>query len=495
MEKRLKKAEELLDEIIKLSPGAIYQFRLYPDGRSSMTLTSEKLAHLFELNEKEFKNIENDTTILFSKIHPEDIDEVNEKINTSFTTLLELDLNFRILLHRKKIRWVKVLANPKRLEDNSVLWNGYARDITKQINTENELKTIQDRYKYAIEAANDGLWDWNLKTNEVYYSPRWKEMLGFKNHELEGTVEDWQKRVHPDDILKTYEDLQRYFDGKDEAYTNKHRVLCKDGSYKWILDRGKFVNEGEDNKRMVGTHTDINQQIEYENLLKERNQDLENFALITSHDLQEPLNSIISFIDLFKESDSQLDDLGKQSIDTIEKMAYRMKSFITDLLEYTKVVGKQKIFTTFPIKRLFDNLKFDLNSIIEKNKVVINFEVEDIKIRAVENDLLKVFQNIVINSIKYQSKNNKPVININLENLKTEYLFKIQDNGIGIEPKYYDDIFNVFNRLHTRKEFEGSGLGLSFCKKVIEFHSGKIWVESKLGEGSTFYFSIPKNVT
>ena len=494
MEKTLKNAEELLDEIIKLSPGAIYQFRLYPDGRSSMTLTSEKLAHLFELNEKEFKNIENDTTILFSKIHPEDIDEVNEKINKSFTTLLELELIFRVLLHRKKIKWVKVLANPKRLEDNSVLWNGYARDITKQINTENELKTIQDRYKYAIEAANDGLWDWNLKTNEVYYSPRWKEMLGFKNHELEGTVEDWQKRVHPDDILKTYEDLQRYFDGKDEAYTNKHRVLCKDGSYKWILDRGKFVNEGEDNKRMVGTHTDINQQIEYENLLKEQNQNLENFALLTSHDLQEPLNSIISFIDLFKESDSQLDDLGKQSIDTIEKMAYRMKSFITDLLEYAKI-GKQKIFTTFPIKRLFDNLKFDLNSIIEKNKVVINFEVEDIKIRAVENDLLKVFQNIVINSIKYQSKNNKPVININLENLKTEYLFKIQDNGIGIEPKYYDDIFNVFNRLHTRKEFEGSGLGLSFCKKVIEFHSGKIWVESKLGEGSTFYFSIPKNVT
>ncbi len=452
------------------------------------------MADLLELNEEEFKNIENDTTILLSKIHPEDIDEVKEKINTSFISLLELEINFRLLLHKKKIRWVKVLANPKRLEDNSVLWYGYARDITKGINIENNLKTIQNRYKYAIEAAKDGLWDWDLKTNEVYYSPRWKEMLGYKNHELEGTIEDWQKRVHPDDILKTYEDLQRYFDGKDEAYSNKHRVLCKDGSYKWILDRGKFVNEGEDNKRMVGTHTDINQQIEYENLLKEQNQELENFALITSHDLQEPLNSIISFIDLFKESDSQLDDLGKQSIDTIEKMAYRMKSFITDLLEYSKV-GKQKIFTTFPIKRLFENLKFDLNSIIEKNKVVINFEVEDIKIRAVENDLLKVFQNIVINSIKYQSKNNKPVININLENLNTEYLFKIQDNGIGIEPKYYDDIFNVFNRLHTRKEFEGSGLGLSFCRKVIEFHNGKIWVESKLGEGSTFYFSIPKNVT
>lgn len=493
MEKRLKKAEELLDEIIKLSPGAIYQFRVYPDGRSSLPLTTKKMADLLELNEEEFKNIENDTTILLSKIHPEDIDEVKEKINTSFISLLELEINFRLLLHKKKIRWVKVLANPKRLEDNSVLWYGYARDITKGINIENNLKTIQNRYKYAIEAAKDGLWDWDLKTNEVYYSPRWKEMLGYKNHELEGTIEDWQKRVHPDDILKTYEDLQRYFDGKDEAYSNKHRVLCKDGSYKWILDRGKFVNEGEDNKRMVGTHTDINQQIEYENLLKEQNQELENFALITSHDLQEPLNSIISFIDLFKESDSQLDDLGKQSIDTIEKMAYRMKSFITDLLEYSKV-GKQKIFTTFPIKRLFENLKFDLNSIIEKNKVVINFEVEDIKIRAVENDLLKVFQNIVINSIKYQSKNNKPVININLENLNTEYLFKIQDNGIGIEPKYYDDIFNVFNRLHTRKEFEGSGLGLSFCRKVIEFHNGKIWVESKLGEGSTFYFSIPKNV-
>lgn len=164
------------------------------------------------------------------------------------------------------------------------------------------LKDSEQRWKFALEGAKDGVWDWNLETNEVYFSSQWKAMLGFKNDEIQGSLEERSKRIHPDDLQTCYDDIQKHLNGEEEIYSNIHRAFCKDGSYKWILDRGKVVERDVNGKplRMVGTHTDLTERIEAEEQLNKKNKELEQFTYLSSHDLQEPLNTILSYSKLLE---------------------------------------------------------------------------------------------------------------------------------------------------------------------------------------------------
>jgi len=133
-----------------------------------------------------------------------------------------------------------------------------------------ELSTSEERLRFSLEGTGDGLWDWNLKTNEVYFSKRWKEMLGFQDNEIKGNLDEWKNRVHPQDLEKVYSDIKEHLEGKSDAYRNEHRVKCKDGSYKWILDRGMIVSRDADGvaERMVGSHSDISQSKEYQHKIE-----------------------------------------------------------------------------------------------------------------------------------------------------------------------------------------------------------------------------------
>jgi len=492
MDNELKIQKDLLYKLSKQVPGFLYQYRLHPDGRSYVPYSSYQILDMFEVTPQDLENAKVDAAHLFAKIHPDDIEGVMQDIMKSFESLEELNLYFRIQLEKKGERWIHAQANPEKLEDESVLWHAYARDITQEKKIKQALSASEERWKFALEGAKDGVWDWNLETNDVFYSKQWKAMLGYQDHEIHGSFEDWESRVHPDDLEKCYADIQKHINGKTDMYSNIHRILCKDGSYKWILDRGKIFVDETNGKRMVGTHTDLTDRMEIEHKLKEKNKELEQFAYITSHDLQEPLNSIISFSNLLKESDSQLDDIGKKSVDIMEKMSYRMKDFIVDLLEYSRI-GKQKEITASSINSIIDNLKIDLNSLLQKNEAIINYEGEDINITCVKEEIIKVLQNLIVNGIKYQTPNNKPVITIEAKEKDTEVLISVKDNGIGIEKKYHSKIFDVFQRLHSRNTYEGTGIGLAYCKKVIEMHGGKIWLDSELGRGSIFYFTISKS--
>jgi len=231
---------------------------------------------------------------------------------------------------------------------------------------------------------------------------------------------------------------------------------------------------------------------QYLDQLKAKNKELEQFTYITSHDLQEPLNTIISFANLLQESNNKLDKIGNKSLEVIVRLSYRMKNFISSLLEYSRI-GIEKERSSVNIKKTIDNLMLDLHSLIQKENATINYIGPNLTIKAYENDLIKLFQNLIVNAIKYQNKDTLPVIIINAQEHVNEYLFSIEDNGIGIEKEYYEKIFEVFQRLHTRDKFEGTGIGLSYCKKIVEIHKGKIWLESQVGKGTIFYFTIAKN--
>ena len=238
-----------------------------------------------------------------------------------------------------------------------------------------------------------------------------------------------------------------------------------------------------------------NEEVEYrlKQMIKElkmSNQELERFAYVSSHDLKEPLRMIISFLQLLKSRYyNSLDQDANDFIDFAVEGAQRMDMMINDLLQFSRV-GNDREFKYLDCEIVVKNTISNLNQLIEDNDAEVVHGALP-KIHANEELMNQLFQNLIDNAIKYRRDVN-PCININSYENDDDHLFSVSDNGIGIEKQHLDRIFTVFQRLHSRDEYEGTGIGLAISKKIVEQHNGKMWAESEPGVGTTFYFTIPK---
>ena len=221
------------------------------------------------------------------------------------------------------------------------------------------------------------------------------------------------------------------------------------------------------------------------------NKELEQFAYLASHDLKEPLRTVENYIQLFEDDyEQQLDEKGRKYLHTVIAATKRMSILIRTLLEFSQL-GINKKLSLVDCKSVIEDVITDLDSVINSSGALI--EVSDMpKINLYESEIRQVFQNLITNAIKFRKKDAQPIIKINSEKVKEGWKFSISDNGIGIAPAYYNRVFEIFQRLHTNREYEGSGIGLANCKKIVQLHLGEIWIESTEGEGSTFNFTIPK---
>ena len=233
--------------------------------------------------------------------------------------------------------------------------------------------------------------------------------------------------------------------------------------------------------------------------LSQKNEDLEQFAYIASHDLQEPLNTISSFIGLIKNDyGEQFDDLGKQSLVFIEEASERMTKLINVLLEYSRI-GKTRNFTSVDCNKIVQDVEKDIYTLIKRKKATITNTKLPILMGS-EIELRLLFQNLITNALKFCPEDKNPTLKIeviktaSLENLDEHvWQFSFTDNGIGIRKDHQERIFSIFQRLHTTDQYKGTGIGLAHCKKIVGIHKGNIWVTSKINEGSTFYVTIPIN--
>ncbi|HEY5367703.1 MAG TPA: ATP-binding protein [Hanamia sp.] len=221
------------------------------------------------------------------------------------------------------------------------------------------------------------------------------------------------------------------------------------------------------------------------------NTELERFAYIASHDLQEPLRMVTSFMNLLeKRMSGQLDDTSKQYIHYAADGAIRMKTLIQDLLMYSRIGTNKEDFTIVDLNEVMQYIIRVLEENIKETGTTIT--VKHLPVISANKTLInQLLVNLISNALKYH-RDNDPEIEVGYNEDPRNWIFYVKDNGIGIDPKFFDKIFIIFQRLHINSEYSGTGIGLAICKKIVEIHKGKIWVESEQGKGSTFYFSIPK---
>lgn len=225
--------------------------------------------------------------------------------------------------------------------------------------------------------------------------------------------------------------------------------------------------------------------------LRRSNQELERFAYVASHDLQEPLRMVMSFAQLLeKQYKGQLGDDADEYIGFMIEGAKRMSELINDLLDYSRVTSRKKPFAPVDMQEVVATVSANLAVRIKERKAgVIAGPLPTV--RADRTQAVQLVQNLVSNAIKFCPPDRTPDIRISSDLAGDEWRFLVTDNGIGIEPRYKDKIFEIFQRLHTREQYPGTGIGLAICRRIVERHGGRIWVDSKEGEGSTFHFTIP----
>ncbi|WKV11677.1 ATP-binding protein [Marivirga harenae] len=251
-----------------------------------------------------------------------------------------------------------------------------------------------------------------------------------------------------------------------------------------IIHQQRTLNEivKSDNKKMKDT----------QNILQGKNEELSQFAHIIAHDLKEPLRTMQAFSDLtiskYKES---IPERGQEFLNHIKSSSIRMALLLDSLLEYAQL-GKDKKKSTFSVHALMKELEQDLSQLIKENKASINYDQLP-EITAYEIEFKQLLQNLIANAVKFKKEDEKITVNIEANENSQFWEFSIQDNGIGIDQKHQEKIFTIFHRLHKNR-FAGTGLGLANCKKIVEMHNGKIWIDSVPEEGSTFHFTINKNL-
>lgn len=399
------------------------------------------------------------------------------------------------LLIKKSGGKFPVRVNAKALfhEDGSLKTiYGSWRDVSRLLKMEHQIKDKNMAFEQVIENTMAGFWDWNIPENTEYLSPSFKKMFGYEDHEMESSPESWQKIIHPDDLDGVYEVFDKHVKSKGKIpYDNEVRYYHKNGSIVWVWCKGKVIEWDKDDNpvRMVGSHIDITALKNYEKELRQSNHQLERFAYVASHDLQEPLRTITDFTGLLQEEYQEvLDDNAEVYMDYIIQASNRMGQLVKSILAYSKI-GNKGSFEMCDLNAIVKDVKNDLLLRIKESNATIRLpDFPMVWGNAVE--LHSLFLNLLGNALKFIDKDRIPQINISIKHLSHKVEVSVMDNGIGIAQENQEKIFDVFKRLHNLDEYEGTGIGLAHCKKIVALHGGKLWLTSDLGKGSSFHFTL-----
>ncbi len=371
-----------------------------------------------------------------------------------------------------------------------------ARDISARKRIEEELRFSKERLALAQKAGKSGTFDWDIVNNVNIWTPEVEAVYGIEPGCFGGRYEDWEALVLAEDLDHARTCLQNSL--KTGELSSEWRIRRRsDGEVCWIDARAKVLfDEAGRPQRMIGINTDITERKRAERALERKatdlarsNADLEQFAYVASHDLQEPLRMVANFTQLLADRyGSQLGAEGAEFVGYAVDGATRMQRLIQDLLLYSRVGTRGQSFEATDCNEVLGEAVANLQFAIQENGAVITHE-ELPTLKADASQFAQLFQNLVGNAIKFRG-DAAPRVHVSAARQENHWVFAVRDNGIGIAPEFSDRIFVIFQRLHSRGEYPGTGIGLAVCKKIVERHGGRIWVESEPGKGSTFRFTI-----
>ncbi|MBW6478714.1 MAG: PAS domain S-box protein [Bacteroidales bacterium] len=495
MEKNLRESEERYRLLVE----NINDLVVKVNTESKFLFVSPSYCRLFGKTQKELLN-----KTFLPLVHPDDRKSTEREMKKLYSPPYSCYLEQRALTV-EGWRWI-AWNDTAVLDDqgNVIEIIGVGRDITKQKEAEFELRENEKRWMLALAGTGDGVWDWNLVTNQTYYSKGWKDMLGYDMNDLENNYDTWEKLVHTDDLPDVINAINKHLKGETQALVAEYRMLAKNDKYKWILDRGKIIEKDKKGKplRMIGTHSDITPYKESQLYLEDRvalrtaqmeavNKELEAFSYTVSHDLRAPLRAITGFTKILSSQyEKQFDDEARRLFGIISDNAEIMDRLITDLLEFSRI-GRNSI------KRVEVDMFEMVNEVIneltnEQQKAKIKFIIDELPNALADKNLIKqVWVNIISNAVKFTALQEKPEVTIGWKTNHDKQIYFVKDNGVGFKSEYKHKIFQVFQRLHNTNEFEGSGVGLAIAQRIILRHEGNIWATGEEGEGATFSFSLP----
>nr|WP_246363305.1 ATP-binding protein [Deinococcus budaensis] len=362
-----------------------------------------------------------------------------------------------------------------------------------------EVAEWRERYEVAVRGSGALLYDWDPATDAILYGGAVEQITGYAPQELGGTLADWTELlIHPDDRGGFQREIARVIQWSD-TFRLPFRVVRRDGSVREVEDEGYFRRDAAGQvTHMVGFVKDVTERKRAEQALlhaneelRRSNAELEQFAYVASHDLQAPIRAVTSFAGiLLRKYGDVLDERGQLYLRQVVDSGEHMKQLVDDLLAFSRVHTQRGELRPVDSAAVFDTVASRLGLSAPPGADLSRGELPMVLADAPQLDQL--LQNLIANGLKYHREGVRPQVRVTAERDGDGlWRFQVTDNGIGIEPQYFERIFVIFQRLHGREAFEGTGIGLAVCKKIVERHGGRLWLESTPGQGSSFFFTLP----
>lgn len=412
---------------------------------------------------------------------------------------------FKVLMENANRKKEEALAEVKKTNAKLKQKEQQLEKLNKNLQEEAVMRQVamqaleesEKRYQTLFEHGFEGIMIADLKTNKaISHNPKLLDFFGMTREELQSinlldllAIPSYEKKKRLQKINKEIEAYKKSGKTQFQAVLKTHH-----GQRKATAEVTAVLLPPPNEHLSIAIFKDITEQMAAQKKILAANENLKNFAHAASHDLKEPLRMIQSFGQLLqRRNKGKLDTSSQEFLGFIIDASSRMNQLIQDLLEYSTTGTQETPVKTVDLNNTLFMVQNNLRlKMAETHTQIIADQLPTVK--AHSSLMSQLFQNIIANGIKFQQPGIQPEINIQVEEMEEHVQISIADNGIGIAPEYHQQIFGVFKRLHSKSEYEGSGIGLATCRKIIEAYNGKIWVESEIGKGTTFFFTLPKSM-
>ncbi len=365
-------------------------------------------------------------------------------------------------------------------------------ETVRRKSLEDAIRRNEERLKLALHAGQIGVWDWDITKDRIEWSDLVYDIHGVERGMFPGGLENFAQLLHTEDRERIIKSVRAALE-QGVPYDVEFRVIHPNGETHWVSSTALVLRNDEGKPiRMLGATTDVTARKQAEESLRRKNRDLEEFAFVAAHDLREPLRVVNIYTQLILRCLGEQDSPISEYAGFVREGITRMNALIDDLTKFTRVVlnEEQTIESADLSASLKDALSLLQKSIAESEAVVSVDVMPRVRGNAVQ--MAHVFQNLLSNALKYRKKEVRVEIHVSAQPNGNQWIISIEDNGIGFEEEYADQIFGLFKRLHNH-EYPGTGVGLAICTRIVERYGGRIWAEGRPGEGATFRFSLPSD--